>query len=953
MMYEDKPDIEEVYDELMHYGMPRRSGRYPWGSGKEPYQHSEDFLGRVEQLKKEGLSDTQIAKQLELSTTEYRVQYALATDERRDILVKRAKALQEDGLNPTQIAREMGYKNESSVRSLLNANAESRMKQAKNTAEFLKSQVDSKGMIDVGTGTELSSQIRVSKEKMNQALYILQREGYEVYSGRVEQATNRGKWTTVKVLCPPGTPYKNIYKSEDVHSIDDYVSQDNGETFRKAFQYPKSMDSKRLKIRYTEDGGLAKDGLIELRRGVDDLSLGESTYAQVRILVDDTHYIKGMAVYSDNMPDGVDVVFNTNKSKDVPVFGPKNNSVLKPISTKDPDNPFGSLIKEKGGQYTYTDKNGVEQLSLINKRAEEGDWGAWAKELSSQFLSKQSVPLIKKQLSESIASKKEELADIMKLNNPVVKKRFLESFADDCDANSVDLKAAALPAQRYQVIIPLTSVKDNEIYAPNYKDGTQVALVRYPHGGTFEIPILTVNNKNKEGINILTKTPSDAVGINKKVADRLSGADFDGDTVMVIPTGRGVNIASRPPLKGLEGFDPSIEYGGKPEGTYHRMTKTETQKEMGIISNLITDMTIIGATDSELAAAVKHSMVVIDAEKHGYDYKQSEKDNNIAALKKKYQIQPQADGTVKYGGAATLISRAKSKEVVPERKEGAWILEDGRSVSEEEYKALREKDPSIKKKTVYIDPNTGEKLYRNTDRVYEEYDSKTKKFTGKIKEATMNSTKMAETNDAFTLVSETRSNKELLYAEYANTLKGLANEARKATLTVGSLDYDPHAKKMYSKEVEHLNAELTIAKMNAPKERQAQLITNSKINALKKEYPDITKEEIKKRSQQELSKARKLVGAERHPIKITDDEWKAIQAGAISGSKLTEIVQFADLDDLRQKASPNKQKKITTTQQNKIKAMFANDFTYAEIAEATNLSVSTIQSILKPKKEGD
>ena len=28
-MYENKPSI----DELMHYGMPRRSGRYPWGSG--------------------------------------------------------------------------------------------------------------------------------------------------------------------------------------------------------------------------------------------------------------------------------------------------------------------------------------------------------------------------------------------------------------------------------------------------------------------------------------------------------------------------------------------------------------------------------------------------------------------------------------------------------------------------------------------------------------------------------------------------------------------------------------------------------------------------------------------------------------------------------------------------------------------------------------------------------
>ena len=35
---------------LAHYGIPRRSGRYPWGSGEDPYQHSKDFLGRVEEM---------------------------------------------------------------------------------------------------------------------------------------------------------------------------------------------------------------------------------------------------------------------------------------------------------------------------------------------------------------------------------------------------------------------------------------------------------------------------------------------------------------------------------------------------------------------------------------------------------------------------------------------------------------------------------------------------------------------------------------------------------------------------------------------------------------------------------------------------------------------------------------------------------------------------------------
>lgn len=83
MLFQDKPSI----DELMHYGMPRRSGRYPWGSGDNPYQHSGDFLSRVEELKKEGLSDLEIAKSMGLSSTQFRVQKSLAKDERRSVQV--------------------------------------------------------------------------------------------------------------------------------------------------------------------------------------------------------------------------------------------------------------------------------------------------------------------------------------------------------------------------------------------------------------------------------------------------------------------------------------------------------------------------------------------------------------------------------------------------------------------------------------------------------------------------------------------------------------------------------------------------------------------------------------------------------------------------------------------------------------------------------------------------
>ena len=173
----------EIY--LIHYGMPRRSGRYPWGSGKEPYQHSGDFLSRIDELKKQGLSDTEIAKSMGLTTTQFRTQRSLAKDERRAIEVETAKDLRNKGYSLNEIAEKMGYNNDSSVRSLLNENSEARMNQAKKTAEFLKKQIDKKGMIDVGAGVE--RELGISKEKMKEALYILELEGYPTYGGRKQR----------------------------------------------------------------------------------------------------------------------------------------------------------------------------------------------------------------------------------------------------------------------------------------------------------------------------------------------------------------------------------------------------------------------------------------------------------------------------------------------------------------------------------------------------------------------------------------------------------------------------------------------------------------------------------------------------------------------------------------------------------------------------------------------
>lgn len=932
--YEDDI-LDELDEELYHYGVGHlhggNSGRYKWGSGEKPFHHSTDFLARIDELKKEGKSESDIAKYLGIlnddgkpSSTKLRIQISLANSEVRRAKHIQAKKLREEGKTLDEIAEIMGFKNDSSVRTLLNEDRAVRMNQAQTTADFLKEVVDKKGMIDVGKGVEYELG-NISKEKLNEALYILELEEYPTYTGGISQPTNPGQQTIQKVLCPPGTQHKDIYSMDQVHSVADYEKRltDNGDNVRPTFHYPASMDSKRLAIRYAEEGGIDKDGVMEIRRGVKDLSLGNSHYAQVRILVDGDRYLKGMAIYSDDLPDGVDVLFNTNKST-----GTSKRDVLKKISD-DPDNPFGSLIKEHGGQSFYDDPKGKftdsvtgkkQSLSLINKRAEEGDWQEWSDTLPSQFLAKQKPELVKKQLGLSAAARQEEFNDIMALENPTVKKHLLMKFADTCDSDASHLQAASLPRQKYHVILPVPELKDTEVYAPKYKNGEQLALIRFPHAGTFEIPIVTVNNKHKKAKSMLGNA-IDAIGINSKVAETLSGADFDGDTVMTIPVNSKVKITSTPRLNGLIGFDPKIKYGTIENEKGERVNANgikvkimgETQKgiEMGKASNLITDMTIKGASDDELEKAVRHSMVVIDAPKHKLDYRQSYIDNDIANLKKKYM--GHEDTIFKSGyteGASTLLSRANAEVDVLKRKGSP-----------------------------HIDKETGEVTYKT---VREEYVGK----DGKTHVRTQKSTQMAEVKDANILSSGHPV--EDLYASYANKMKNLANKARKEMMSTGNLKYSPSAKEAYSKERESLLSKLNISQKNAPKERLALRLANSEIQAKRQDNPDMTKKELKKLRQQATARARVKVGAQRTPIEITDKEWEAIQAGAISENKLTEILKNTDIDVLREKATPRTRKNtLSNAKLSLISSMSSRGYTISEIADRLGVSPSTVSKHLK------
>lgn len=899
---------------LEHYGTKRHSGRYPWGSGDNPYQHSGDFLSRVEELKKKGLSEKEILETIndslpdeyKMGLTEFRTARQKAGHDRKALEYDQIRALKDDGLGWKEIGDKLGM-SESSVRSKYNNAIGEKASQAEKIAATLKEEVDKKGMIDISEGA--NQVLGVSESKLDEAAYILEAEyGYQRYGVGIRQPTNVRQQTNITVLAKPEFDQKYAYQHQDqIDSLGDYHSDDGGETFTK-LQRPSSLDSSRVAIRYGDEGGLDKDGVMEIRRGVPDLDLGKSHYAQVRILVDGDHYLKGMAVYSDDLPDGVDVMFNTNKPSGTPKM-----KVLKEAKA-DPDNPFGAAIKANG-QSMYIGEDGKEHLSPINKLKEEGDWDTMSRNVSSQFLSKQPKKLIENQLNLTLADYKAQYDEIMRYDNPTVKKKLLNDFADTVEGTSMTLKASAFPGQSTKVILPINKIKETEAYCPTYENGTRLALIRYPHAGTFEIPIVTVNNKNVSGKRNLGAI-QDAIGINAKVAERLSGADFDGDTVMAIPVTDKVNIKSTRALKALEGFDPKTAYA-VPEGNPNNvrlMKKEEKQREMGVISNLITDMTLRGADEDELARAVKHSMVVIDAEKHKLDYKRSERENGIPELKQKWQIRVDEEGATHYGGASTLLSRRKQTVRVPERRG-----------------------------SVRVDKETGEYIYKESGRTF------TDPKTGKERKAEDTVSLISETKDARTLSSGTI--QENLYADFSNKLKAMANQARKEAVNMKGIQRNPEAAKTYAPEVASLKEKYNNMIANKPKERKAMLIANANIKAKIQEQgldPTIDKKEIKKISSVEMQRARDSVGASGRKSKVTftDREWEAVQAGANSDNMLTKFLNSSDSDEIVKRAMPKNVTVMTSAKMSKANAMLRSGYSYAEIAKACGVPESTVYSAL-------
>lgn len=994
----------------------RGSGRYPWGTGQRLHQRDWEVYDRIQKYKAQGMNEKQIAESMGFtSTNQLRAVKQMSTN-----VVKRDKQLTveyyQHTINPdtgkvytpTEIGRIMGV-NESTVRSIATSNT------AKNTkifeaADTLEKAVKAKKYIDVGQGVEL--ELGLSPDSLNTTLEVLKQKGYTVGTVDVKQVSNPTQMTTYRVLADKGIDEKDIKTHKydiktlsELVALDDRVSDPNHPS---KFMPPKFIDLDKVYIKYPDEGGTARDGEIMIKAHKDEngryipdnpeLSLGNARDAQVRIAVntpDGPYYAKGMAVYSDSVPEGYDMLVNSNKLRE---HGYKKS--LKEFKDSE-TNPFGSAVvqtwmKDKDGNYIL-DKDGNKQVSAVNVLGsaptdmhQEGHWSTWSRNTPAQFLAKQGYQLAKQQLQLKIKQSEDELSDILNYTNPTIKKQLLIDIADQFDGDSVSLKAAPFAGQEVKVILPVPSLKDTECYCPSLPDGTTVALIRYPHAGPFEIPICKVNNRNKEGKDVINNI-GDAIGINQAVASKLSGADFDGDTATVIPMTRKnsqgefemvTKIKSANSLPGLEGFDPGI-YGldnprfanmkdEKGNPTYPLIRNTRQRStQMGIASNLITDMYAKGCeNEEELSRAVRFSMVIIDAYKHKLNYKAAYEDYGIEELKRKYQQRPSEDGEEKYGGASSLLSRSKSQAVV-EARSMAYNIDP--VTGEKIYrapkyttKAIREKvkvvapddyvNPKTGRKSKYmIDPETGKQIIATTDgKIVKNKDGTYRYDRGSGKELwetkgyeprTQKSTQMAEAKDARELLSDNPNEVERLYADYANHMKVLANRARLESLRVKEEKADPKMRQMYSAEVESLNDKLVKAKANSVRERQANLIASSRMNAAYNDNPDMDGDEKKKLRGTLIKEARYETGAYKDRVRFTDREWEAIQNHAISPSMLTDLLKNADKDDYLQRAMP-KQDRIGSAKRSRIKALAKAGFTFEEIAKQCGVSTSSINKVL-------
>ena len=157
---------------------------------------------------------------------------------------------------------------------------------------------------------------------------------------------------------------------------------------------------------------------------------------------------------------------------------------------------------------------------------------------------------------------------------------------------------------------------------------------------------------------------------------------------------------------------------------------------------------------------------------------------------------------------------------------------------------------------------------------------------------------------------------------------------------------DPEATKKYATEVAELDEALRKAYANKPYERLAQRAADARVAAVLEDNPTMSSSDLSKYRARAVKTARERVGAEKSQIYLTDRQWEAVQAHAVSPYKLSEILANGDQERIVSLATPKQSKSLSTSKIAQIKALESQGYTQAEIAERLGISTSTVNTYI-------
>ena len=243
---------------------------------KNHFQSQGFVLISIPDIREEGRTETQIANELGLTTTQLRNAITYARKEEREYNREQVAGMKEAGLSNVEIGQRLGI-SEGTVRNYISDNKSSKAtseQQLDNIEKALSDSLKQTGHLDVGVGVE--RQLGVSRTKFNAVVNQMVENGdLYIHNIQIQRLNDPTKYTIVKVLSTEPDYLKVLKDSTNIGNLE-YFSDDKALESAKRFETPQMVDLNRIKIRYQEDGGADLDGLIEIRKGTEDLDLGNS-----------------------------------------------------------------------------------------------------------------------------------------------------------------------------------------------------------------------------------------------------------------------------------------------------------------------------------------------------------------------------------------------------------------------------------------------------------------------------------------------------------------------------------------------------------------------------------------------------------------------------------------------------------------------------------------------------